>query len=288
MNEADRQYNELGRRILSCGKPIRNNRTDKTCYTVINADMTYSVLNNKLPLITTKKVAWRAAIAEMLGYLRGYTSAAQFRSIGCHTWDANANKTKSWVNNPNRKGVDDMGYCYGAVARNTRLPDSEETYDQLLKVVKDLSEGVDDRREIVTFLDPGTFDMACLAPCMHTHTFSNVCGRLHLTSYQRSADVPLGLPFNMVQTAFLLIVMARITDLEPGLVFHKIVNAHVYEDQMETFREQMSREVIECSPRLILPESIKTLSDLEDWDFPKGLEVTDYECQLPIKYEFSE
>ena len=108
-----KQYLELCQRIVDQGQWVENKRTGTRCLTVINADLEYDVANNQFPMITTRKSYYKAAIAELLGYLRGYDSAEQFRSIGCKTWDANANENSAWLNNPNRKGEDDMGRVYG-------------------------------------------------------------------------------------------------------------------------------------------------------------------------------
>ncbi len=123
--------------------------------------------------------------------MRGYDSAAQFREIGCNTWNANANDNQDWLNNPRRKGEDDMGFVYGAVARNFPKPDGGSV-DLVLQVVDDLSKGIDNRGEIITFYHPGAFHLGCLRPCMFQHQFSILDGTLYLNSYQRSQDVPLG------------------------------------------------------------------------------------------------
>lgn len=188
------QYLDLCQRIVDEGVWVENKRTGKRCLTVINAELTYNVADNEFPLITTRKSYWKAAIAELLGYLRGYDNAADFRSIGCNTWNANANENDAWLNNPHRKGEDDMGRVYGVQGRSWAKPDGGFV-DQLKKLVDDLSQGNDDRGEILSFYNPGEFHMGCLRPCMHTHNFSLLGDTLYLTSYQRSCDVPLGLPF---------------------------------------------------------------------------------------------
>ena len=173
-----KQYLDLCRRIVNEGEWVANERTGKRCLTVINADLEYDVANNHFPLITTRKSYWKAAIAEFLGYIRGYDNAADFRKLGTKTWDANANENTAWLANPHRKGTDDMGRVYGVQGRAWRKPNGE-TIDQLRKIVNNLSRGIDDRGEILTFFNPGEFDLGCLRPCMHTHTFSLVGDTLH-------------------------------------------------------------------------------------------------------------
>ncbi|KPA53019.1 thymidylate synthase [Photobacterium lucens] len=281
-----KQYLALCQRIVDEGVWIENERTGKRCLTVINADLTYDVANNQFPLITTRKSFWKAAIAELLGYLRGYDNAAQFRAIGCNTWNANANDNQAWLNNPHRKGEDDMGRVYGVQGRRWQKPDGTPI-DQLKKIVDDLTKGIDDRGEILTFYNPGEFDMGCLRPCMHTHTFSLLGDTLYLTSYQRSCDVPLGLNFNQVQVFTLLALMAQITGHKAGQAYHKIINAHIYEDQLELMRDvQLKREPF-ASPQLKINPKIKSLEDLETWVTLDDFEVIGYEHHDAIQYPFS-
>lgn len=281
-----KQYLALCQRIIDEGEWVENKRTGKRCLTVINADLEYDVANNQFPLITTRKSYWKAAIAEMLGYLRGYDNAADFRAIGCKTWDANANDNPDWLNNPHRQGEDDMGRVYGVQGRRWQKPDGS-TLDQLQKIADHLKQGIDDRGEILTFYNPGEFDMGCLRPCMHTHTFSVLGDTLYLTSYQRSCDVPLGLNFNQVQVFFLLKIMAQISGLNPGKAYHKIVNAHIYEDQLELMRDvQLKREPFP-SPKLHINPEIQSLQDLETWVTLADFEVEGYEYHPPIAYPFS-
>lgn len=256
-----KQYLDLCQRIVDTGTWVSNERTGKRCLTVINADLEYDVANNQFPLITTRKSFYKSAIAEFLGYIRGYDNADDFRKLGTKTWDANANLNEAWLSNPYRKGEDDMGRVYGVQGRSWATPDGKHI-DQLKKIVDDLSRGIDDRGEILTFYNPGEFHMGCLRPCMHTHNFSIVGDTLHLTSFQRSCDVPLGLNFNQVQVFFLLAIMAQITGLKPGTAYHKIVNAHIYEDQLALMQSvQLTREPF-ASPKLIINPKIKSLQEI--------------------------
>ena len=281
-----KQYLDLCNRIINEGTWIKNERTGKSCLTVINADLQYEVGKNEFPMITTRKSYFKSAIAEFLGYIRGYDNAADFRALGTKTWDANANLNEAWLNNPYRKGEDDMGRVYGVQGRAWKTPEGN-TIDQLRKIVDNLKNGIDDRAEIITFYNPGEFHMGCLRPCMHTHTFSLVGDTLHLTSYQRSCDVPLGLNFNQVQVFTFLALMARITGKKAGTAYHKIVNAHIYEDQLELMRDvQLKREPFP-SPQLHISDKIQTLEDLETWVSMDDFSISGYECHDPIAYPFS-
>ena len=281
-----KQYLDLCEKILNEGEWVYNDRTGKRCLTLINADLQYDVDELKFPLLTTRKSFYKAAIAEMIGYIRGYTSAADFRKLGTKTWDANANLNQVWLDNPYRKGEDDCGFIYGAVAKNFPKPDGG-SIDLIRKVYEDLKAGKDDRGEIITFYHPGVFHMGCLRPCMHTHHFSLVGDTLYLNSFQRSCDVPLGLNFNQVQVYFLLAIMAQITGKKAGKAYHKLVNAHIYEDQLELMRDvQLKREPFSL-PKLKINPEIKTLEDLETWVTMDDFEVEGYEHHPAIKYPFS-
>ncbi|BGI50995.1 MAG: thymidylate synthase [Arsenophonus endosymbiont of Ceratovacuna japonica] len=281
-----RQYLNLCKKIINKGQWIKNKRTGVRCLTFINYDFEYDVANNKFPLITTRKSFYKSAIAELLGYLRGYSSAAQFREIGCNTWNSNANKNKDWINNPHRKGKDDMGRVYGVQGRSWRQYNGTHL-DQLKKVINNLSNRIDDRAEIITFYNPGEFDLGCLRPCMHTHTFSLLNNILYLTSYQRSCDVPLGLNFNQIQCFVLLALVAQITNLKPGKVYHKIVNAHIYENQLEIMRDIQLKRIPYSLPKLYINPNIKILKDIETWVSNNDFTVIDYQYHDAIKYPFT-
>ncbi|MFC3122388.1 thymidylate synthase [Agaribacter flavus] len=280
------QYETLCRRIIEEGQWVSNARTGIRCLTVINADLTYDVANNAFPLVTTRKCFYKAAIAELLGYLRGYDNAAQFRAIGCNTWNANANENQAWLNNPARKGEDDMGRVYGVQGRRWQKPDGGNL-DQLKKIVDNLSAGIDDRGEILTFYNPGEFHLGCLRPCMHTHTFSLLGDTLYLTSYMRSCDVPLGLTFNMPQCFVLLALVAQITGHKPGKVFHKIVNAHIYENQLHLMQEEQLKRTPFSAPSLWINPKITSLEDIETWVSTDDFRVENYEYHPAIAYPFA-
>ncbi len=280
------QYLALCQRIIDEGVWVENERTGKRCLTVINADLQYDVAGNQFPIITTRKSYWKAAIAELLGYLRGYDNAADFRNLGTKSWDANANDNAAWLANPARRGEDDMGRVYGVQGRSWQKPDGG-TVDQLAKIIDNLNKGVDDRGEILSFYNPGEFHLGCLRPCMHTHNFSLLGDTLHLTSYQRSCDVPLGLNFNQIQVFTLLALVAQITGLKAGQAYHKIVNAHIYEDQLELMRDVQLKRKPYPAPTLHINPEIKSLKDLETWVTMDDFRVDGYQHHEPIAYPFS-
>ncbi len=289
-----KQYLDLCQRIINKGEWLENKRTGTRCKTVINANFSYDLGDDKLPMITTRKTSWRIAIAELLGYIRGETDAQRFKDLGTPTWFANANDNQAWLNNPHRKGDNDMGFVYGAVGRNYGGHHlAEKGIDQLKNVLDDLSKGNDSRGEIITFWDPSSFEYACLRPCMHTHQFSLLGDKLYLNSYQRSADLPLGVAgANQVQVATFARLIAQIISHSLGRKitattgFHSMVNCHIYENQLALMKEQIKR-VPYPSPTLTINPDIKTLQDLETWVSLDDFKVTGYQCHEAINYPFS-
>jgi thymidylate synthase len=277
-----KQYIALANRILTEGEWVTNKRTGTRCLTVIDVNLVYDMSSLELPLVTTRKSPIKLAIAELLGYIRGYDNAADFRDLGAPTWDANANDNEAWLNNPNRKGVDDMGKVYGVIGNNFG------GINQFRKVAMNLYNGIDDRGEIITYWKPDDFDKGCLRPCLHTMNFSLVNDVLNLHAFQRSCDVPLGLVANMQQMYWMLDIMAAVTNNKRGKVYHKIVNAHIYENQVELMKEQVKR--VPKSPPIGYMDDRKIV--LGDWDSvltltPDDFHVFYYQHHDPIKYPFS-
>lgn len=287
IERAEVQYLNGLRRIYEEGVDLNNERTGIGCRTVINIDMTYDCTSNKAPLLTTRKLPNpKVAIAEFLGYIKGVTSAKQMRDIGCRTWDSNANENKAWLANPNRKGEDDLGLIYGAVAKNWPVAGIQATTDLFHKVYNNLKQGIDDRGEIITFWNPGMFYLGCLRPCMYEHQFSLLGDDLYLNSTQRSNDWPLGNSANMIQVWLFLRLMAQITNKNPKYAYHRSVNAHIYGNQLELVPTQLERDIL-TEPTIDINPDIKTLEDVETWVSVDDFIVNYPEFHPPIKYPFS-
>lgn len=285
IKRAEVQYLEGLARIYNEGHDIPNARTGEVCRTVIGIDMTYDCSTNKAPLLTTRRAPPKLAIAELLGYIRGVTSAKQMRELGAKSWDANANENEAWLANPNRKGEDDLGLIYGAVAKNWPVVGQDGTIDLFRKVYNNLKKGVDDRGEIVTFWHPGMFQLGCLRPCMYEHQFSLLGDDLYLHSTQRSSDWPLGTVANMLQVWLLLRLMAQITGKNPKMAFHRNVNCHIYGRQLDLVPEQLSRAPL-AEPTIDINPDIRTLEDLE-WATLADFTIGYSEYHSDIKYPFA-
>ncbi|MCK9234993.1 MAG: thymidylate synthase [Gammaproteobacteria bacterium] len=295
IKRAEDQYLEALSTIYHKGKDLPNERTGIDCRTFINIDLTYDASTNKVPLVTTRKAPTKLPIAELLGYIRGYTSAEDFRKLGSKSWDMNANETPAWLANPNRKGKDDMGLVYGAVARNwpifeRGLEDGKlvvsHSLDLFEKVYNNLKAGKDDRGEVISYWNPGFFSLGCLRPCLHSYQFSLLGDDLYLNATQRSSDFPIGTVANMVQVYTFLRLMAQITNKNPKLAFHKNVNAHIYGNQLEGVKEQLTRTPLE-EPTLEINPDIKTLEDVMTWVTVDDIRIDYSEYHPPINFPFA-
>lgn len=278
-----KQYLDLCKKVLYKGI-TKKNRTgiNHVGYT---GDMMKFNLQEGFPAVTTKKLAFKSVIGEMLGFLRGYTNAGDFRALGCNVWNANANENKNWVKNSNRKGMDDLGRIYGVQARKWR--GRLHLVDQLKMVYEDLKRDIDNRREIVTHWNPGEMELMALPPCHLLYQFGIQGEYLNLSMYQRSCDVPLGIPFNIAGYAWLLSVMAHITGHKPGELTHFMHDIHIYENQIDLMKNVQLKRKCFLLPKLIISSNIKTLQDLETWVTPNDFVLENYQCHAKIDYPFA-
>lgn len=286
-----KEYLRIAKKVLDPNISLmKSNRTDQR-HLGYQGDMMKFDLSDGFPAVTTKKLYTRQVFAEMLGFLRGYDSAAQFRELGCNVWDENANNNAQWLQNANRKGEDDLGEIYGVQARRWPAYDgqafhSQEGIDQLKRVISDLSKGVDNRREIVSHWNPGRLSHMALPPCHLLYQFGLEGEQLNMCMYQRSCDVPLGVPFNIAGYAWLLSVIAQITGKQPGVFTHFLWDIHAYEDQLELLEEQVKRRPKKL-PKLWINPAITSLKDLETWVTADDFKLVDYDHHPAIKYPFS-
>ncbi len=247
---AEQQYLTILKDCYENGTDIINERTGSICRTILNQRIQFD--GNEFPLLTTRKMYWKQAIGEMVAYIRAYTRLEDFHSLGVHTWDENA---KGWVE---RIGIYDSlgkivsyedipstGVIYGASAKRVNF-----SYKDLLNSIKSKP---NDRGHIWNFWNPEYFYKGCLRPCMYNHQFSVLNNTLHLTSTQRSADLPLGFSWNIVQCWFLLNITAKLTGLKVGTVTLNVTNAHIYENQLPFVPEQLDRPTYN-SPKLIIKD----------------------------------
>lgn len=269
-----KQYLDLVRRIIDEGVWVNNPRTNSKCLTVINHTLTYDVANREFPCLTTKKVLYKQAINEMVCYIRGYHLKEDFHKLGVKSWDANI---ENWRNLDYNSNKTNAGIIYGRSAEQVGT-----SYDW---VIEQLLNNPNDRGIIWNFWNPEYFNKGCLRPCMYNHQFSVLGDTLYLTSNQRSVDVPLGLVWNMVQCYFLLAITAKFTGYKAGTVTHNLVNCHIYENQLELIKEQLTREPREL-PKLIGLENI-TYQDLMVDSVTDKLSLENYNPHPAIKFPFT-
>lgn len=246
-----RVYQDLLRRILTTGVR-QENRTGVPTLFVPGAALSFD-LREGFPMLTTKRVPWKPIVGELLGFCRGYTNAKDFRDLGAGIWDKNANEDgvnmagevvpNPWLTNPNRKGADDLGRIYGAQWRTWQSSSSDACRDQLWEAVQTIKNNPTSRRILVNAWRPDEFDQMALPPChvMHQYLVDTTNKVLHMTMYQRSADVPLGVPFNIASYALLLTIIAKMTGYTPGTFTHFMADAHIYENQVDLAWTQNGR-----------------------------------------------
>lgn len=285
-NNFEEQYLQVLRNVVTKGSVSHNERTGKDCHFYHGDMMKFDLSDGYFPVLTTKKMAVKSMIGELLGFIRGVDNAKDFRDLKCNFWNANANETADWLANPNRKGEDDLGRIYGVQAREWAAYDGS-TVDQLKMVIDKIQNRVDDRRLIVTHWNPGEVPLQALPPCHMTYQFGIDGNRLDLCMYQRSCDVPLGIPMNIASYALLLKLVAQITGMEAGVFTHMMWNIHVYEDQLAECHTQLERVPFD-PPKIWINPEIKTLEDLETWVTPDDFKLIDYKYHDAIKYAFSE
>jgi thymidylate synthase len=245
-------------------------------------------LREGFPALTTKKLAFKQVVGELLGFIRGFESAADFRKLGCTIWDANANENKTWLENPHRTEPDDLGYIYGSQWRrwDGRVG---EYHDQLLEALRKIYEDPTSRRNIVTAWNPSDLDYMALPPCHLLYQFLVNVERkeLNMCMYQRSCDMFLGIPFNMASYALLLEIVSRVTGYKAAVLTMFLADVHVYVNHEDQVREQLNRNMLQ-PPRLVInaasdePNGMSALAVMEALE-PDQFELHEYRCHPPIQ-----
>jgi thymidylate synthase len=240
---AMRQYLQLLELILERGRD-RQDRTGTGTRGIFGHQMRFD-LSEGFPLVTTKKLHLKSIIHELLWFLRGETHVAPLQAAGVRIWNewATAEQTARFG-----RAEGDLGPIYGHQWRNfgaTLLPDgtyAKDGVDQIKRVLHDIKENPYSRRLIVTGWNPKEADKVALPPCHTLFQFYVQDGVLSCQLYQRSADVFLGVPFNIASYALLTMMVAHVTGLTPGDFVHTLGDAHLYKNHLEQARTQLARE----------------------------------------------
>ena len=246
-----RQYHELMERILAEGVEKRD-RTGTGTLSVFGHQMRFD-LSAGFPLTTTKKLHVKSIIHELLWFLAGDTNVKYLNQHGVRIWD-------EWADENG-----DLGPVYGRQWRSWPTPDGG-AIDQIANVVAAIRRNPDSRRLIVTAWNPAEVDAMALPPCHCLFQFYVAAGRLSCQLYQRSADVFLGVPFNIASYALLTLMVAQVTDLAPGAFIHTFGDAHLYLNHVEQARLQLARPPRPL-PGMVLNPAVRDLFAFRYEDF---------------------
>lgn len=245
------QYHQLMQHILDHGVQ-KGDRTGTGTKSVFGYQMRFD-LQKGFPMVTTKKVHLRSIIHELLWFLKGDSNTKYLKENGVSIWD-------EWAD---EKG--ELGPVYGVQWRNWPKPDGEKI-DQITQLVHDIKNNPNSRRLIVSAWNVGEIENMALPPCHAFFQFYVADGKLSCQLYQRSADVFLGVPFNIASYALLTLMMAQVCGLEPGDFVHTLGDAHLYSNHMEQTELQLSRE-FRALPKMNINPSVKNIFDFKYEDF---------------------
>jgi thymidylate synthase len=238
-------YLDLLRRVLQEGV-AKSDRTGTGTRSLFGHQMRFD-LEQGFPLVTTKKLHLKSIVHELLWFIAGDTNVRYLRDNGVTIWD-------EWADEDG-----ELGPVYGRQWRSWRKPDGG-TVDQIRWVLDEIRRNPDSRRLVVSAWNPAELDQMALAPCHCLFQFYVADGRLSCQLYQRSADVFLGVPFNIASYALLTAMVAQVTGFRPGDFVHSFGDVHLYSNHVEQAREQLSREARPL-PRLKLNPAVKSLFD---------------------------
>ncbi|MBB5391191.1 MULTISPECIES: thymidylate synthase [unclassified Herbaspirillum] len=283
-----KQYQDLIQDVLDNGS-WQENRTGIRTLSVPGAMMRFD-LQKGFPAVTTKRLAFKSVVGELVGFLRATRSAATFRELGCKVWDQNANENAEWLANPFRAGTDDLGPVYGVqwrqwpaykvidAARNdqieaaqrkgfsvvSRLTDNGQDKVLLYKAVDQLRECLDtivnnpaSRRILFHGWNCAVLDEVALPACHLLYQFlpNQATREISLCLYVRSNDIGLGTPFNLAEGAALLHLVGRLTGYKPRWFTYFVGDAHIYENHIDMVTEQLKRDPFPA-PRLVISDRV--------------------------------
>jgi len=249
------QYLAVLRKAMETGVD-RDDRTGTGTRAIFGEVMRFR-MSDGFPAVTTKRLAFRSVIAELLWFIAASSDVNELHALGVRIWDGNA-FAPYWT--PKARFEGDAGRNYGQQWRDWIAPQGARV-DQLQAVIAGIRANPSSRRHVVTAWNPGELDQTSLPACHAFFQFFVADGRLSVMMYQRSCDLFLGVPFNMAQYAVLLHLVAQFTGLVPDEFIHVLADAHIYRDHTDGVREQLTR-VPYPSPRLALDPSLRSLDDV--------------------------
>ena len=256
-------YLDLLGELLDHGVP-KGDRTGTGTRSLFGRQLRFDLAQG-FPLVTTKKLHLKSIVHELLWFLRGDTNVAYLREHGVRIWD-------EWAD-----ADGELGPVYGRQWRAWRTADGGQV-DQIAAVISEIRRNPDSRRLIVSAWNVGDLPAMALQPCHALFQFHVAGGRLSCQLYQRSADIFLGVPFNIASYALLTHMVAQVTDLEPGDFVHSFGDVHLYDNHVGQAREQLARDPLPL-PRLRLDPSVRSIDDFRF----EHVVVEDYQAHPAIK-----
>lgn len=282
------QYLSFLKNIITKG--VKEKGRNGITHTQIGGMMRFSLENNSIPLMTTKKLAWGVCLKELLWFIKGDTSNELLQKENVKIWNGNATRTFLDSQGLHNLSENDLGPIYGHQWRfwNSKYHNSNTNYtgkgiDQLQNIIDGINEskksGESSRRLILTAWNPEQVDEMALPPCHVLSQFHVTEGnKLSCTLYQRSADMGLGVPFNIASYSFLTHIIAKHCDLEAKEFVHFIGNAHIYDDHVVSLEEQITKEPFEPA-NILIKEKKENIEDYKIDDF----EIINYKYHKPIR-----
>ncbi len=262
-----KQYLDLLKHVLEHGDK-KEDRTGTGTISTFGYQSRYN-LEDGFPLVTTKKCHLKSIIHELIWFLKGDTNIKYLRDNGVRIWNEWADENGN------------LGPVYGYQWRSWPTPYGKNI-DQISEVIASIKNNPDSRRHIVNAWNVGEIDKMALPPCHAMFQFYVANGKLSLQLYQRSADIFLGVPFNIASYALLLLMVAQVTGLKAHEFIHTLGDAHIYNNHIEQVKLQLSREPKKL-PQMVLNPNITNIFDFKFDDF----KLENYECHPSIKGEIS-
>ncbi|KAF4695125.1 hypothetical protein FOZ60_005863 [Perkinsus olseni] len=268
------EYLKLIEDIIENGEEA-DDRTGVGTRTIFSCHMRFSLRDGVFPLLTTKRVFWRGVVEELLWFIKGDTNAKHLSEKGVKIWDLNGTREFLDGRGLSHREEGDLGPVYGFQWRHfgAEYVDMHTDYthsggvDQLAEVVRQLKENPTDRRIILSAWNPTALPMMALPPChMMCQFYVNAKQELSCAMYQRSADMGLGVPFNIASYALLTCMLAQVCGLKPGEFCHHLGNTHVYKNHIEPLRQQLKRTP-RPFPLLKINPDVKSIDDFKASDF---------------------
>ena len=287
-NAEEQQYLDAVSRILEHGT-VRSDRTGTGTISLFGMQMRYSLRDDVFPLLTTKRVFWRGVAEELLWFVKGSTNANELAAKDIHIWDGNGSREFLDSRGLTDRQEGDLGPVYGFQWRHFGAPytnfDQDYTglgIDQLIECIHKIKNSPEDRRIIMTAWNPTDLDKMALPPCHMFAQFYVANGELSCQMYQRSADMGLGVPFNIASYSLLTRLVAQVCDLKAGDFVHCIGDAHIYLNHVDSLKQQIQRVPTEF-PKLLIDRNI---TDIDGFQYD-NFHIEGYHPQGAIKMKMA-